>query len=325
MQADLLFADSSFPDTGPCLRHAAPELKFGIRQPGDEGWQAPVLVPLMSRIDGAVMDSIAGLRVIQQWGAGLEGVDVPAATARGIAVANVPTSLSAGADSVSEWCVMAALTLSRRAMELTALMREGSPWGAPMGQALRGRTACIIGLGDIGKALAARLAPFGMKLLSVSRKPDEKTSQQAGCHAALGLEALEAALGASDYVFLCLPHNAATHHLMNARSLAAMRRGSYLINPGRGGLVDQQALLAAIDAAHLAGCALDVFTPEPLDKDSLLLRRANILATPHIAGITDDSYGQIAIFVAKAAAAARSGKVPENCVNAEALAGKLTL
>ncbi len=312
----MLFADHSFPDASRCLREAAPNLAIGLRGAEGNSWRTPILVPLMSRISAADMDSLPGLRLIQQWGAGLEGVDIAAASARGIAVANVPTALSGGADSVAEWCVMSALALSRRATELTALMRSGGPWGAPIGRALLGRTACIIGLGDIGKALAARLAPFGLRLLSISRAPDEGLAKSFGCHAAAGYDALDDILATADYVFLCLPHTPATHHLINARRLALMPPHAFLINAGRGGLIDQDALLAAIDSGQLAGCALDVFTPEPLSPDSPLLRRPNILATPHIAGITDHTYGQIAKFVVEAHDAIRAGRLPANCVNA---------
>jgi phosphoglycerate dehydrogenase-like enzyme len=315
MQADILFADHSFPDARRCLEDAAPNLPIGIRDEAAQTWQSPILIPLMSRIGGADMDKVDGLRLIQQWGAGLEGVDLTAASARGIAVANVPTSQSGGAESVAEWCVMSALALSRRATELTGLMRSASPWGAPMGRAMLGRTACIIGLGDIGKALASRLGAFGMRLIAVSRAPDGAAAKSFGCHAAIGLDALEDALSIADYVFLCLPLNPATRHIMNERRLGAMPLQSYLINAGRGGLVDQDALLAAIDAGRLAGCALDVFTPEPLNKDSPLLRRANILATPHIAGITDYTYGQIAKLVVQAHHLVRAGRMPANCIN----------
>jgi phosphoglycerate dehydrogenase-like enzyme len=322
MPFDILFADASFPDASRCLRDTAPDLSFSIRAADQAGWRAPVLVPLMSRITGDDMDRVEGLRLIQQWGAGLEGVDLEAASARGIAVANVPTSLSGGADSVAEWCVMSALALSRQATTLTGLMRSGGAWGAPIGRAMRGRTACIIGLGDIGKALATRLAPFGMRLIAVSRAPDEVAAKSFGCDNVAGFDGLDAVLSAADYVFLCLPHTPATHHIMNARTLGAMPRDSYLINPGRGGLVDQDALLAAIDAGRLGGCALDVFTPEPLPKESALLQRANIFATPHIAGITDDTYGQIARFVAAAYLAVRAGRLPDNCVNRDRVADK---
>jgi phosphoglycerate dehydrogenase-like enzyme len=321
-QADVLFADGSFPDAPRCLRNAAPDLTIGLRDNLVETWRTPILVPLMSRIQGPDMDRLAGLRLIQQWGAGLEGVDIEAASARCIAVANVPTSRSGGAESVAEWCVMSALALSRRATELTGLMRSGGAWGAPIGRAMLGRTACIIGLGDIGRALVARLRPFGLRILAISRVPNESVAASLGCQAVAGYDALEDVLSASDYVFLCLPHTAATHHIISARTLAVMPRHAVLINPGRGGLVDQDALLAAIDAGALAGCALDVFTPEPLSPDSSLLQRPNILATPHIAGITDYTYGQIAHFVVEAHRSIHAGRLPVHCVNAAEIAHK---
>jgi phosphoglycerate dehydrogenase-like enzyme len=205
-------------------------------------------------------------------------------------------------------------------MELTDLMRSAGPWGAPIGRAMLGRTACIIGLGDIGKALAARLGPFGMRLIAVSRAADEARAKSFGCHAAAGYDALDNVLAVSDYVFLCLPHTPATHHIINARTLSVMSRHAFLINAGRGGLVDQDALLTCIDAGQLAGCALDVFTPEPLPPESPLLRRANILATPHIAGITDCTYGRIAKLVVEAHLSVRVGRMPAHCVNAAEIA-----
>ena len=106
-----------------------------------------MLIPAMARIDGQIMDRIAGLRLIQQWGAGLEGVDLGAAAERQIAVANVPSAGTGNAESVAEWCVMAAIALSRRLPELEKNIRQGGAWGGPIGRGLRGRTAGILGLG----------------------------------------------------------------------------------------------------------------------------------------------------------------------------------
>src|SRR5262249_35986109 len=132
---------------------------------------ADVLIPAMSRIDDELMDRIEGLRLIQQWGAGLEGVDIEAASRRQIAVANVPSAGTGNAESVAEWCVMAAIAVSRRLPVAQELIRGGKGWGGPMGRALLGRTAGIIGLGGIGQALAQRLGPFGMRLIGIKRDP----------------------------------------------------------------------------------------------------------------------------------------------------------
>lgn len=133
---------------------------------------ATVLIPVMSRIDATVMDRVAGLRLIQQWGAGLEGVDIDAATARDIAVANVATAGTGNAESVAEWCVMAAIAAGRRLPQLEQVIRDGSRWGGPVGRALWGKTAGVVGLGGVGQAVVRRLTPFGMEVIAVTRRPD---------------------------------------------------------------------------------------------------------------------------------------------------------
>jgi phosphoglycerate dehydrogenase-like enzyme len=326
LRVKILFADGSFPDAARLLRAQLPEragyIEIGL--PGrDRAADGPViLIPLMTRITGEVMDGIAGLTLIQQWGTGLDGVDVAAASARGIAVGNVPTGQSGGGESVAEWCVMAALALSRRLPEMTAHMRDGGAWGAPIGQTLLGRTAGIIGLGGIGQALAARLAAFGMTLLAATRTPDAALAARLGIEV-MGMDGLHLLLARSDYVFLCPPLTAETRHMMNAATIGAMREGAFLINPGRGGLVDQAALLAAIDSGRLGGAGLDVFTPEPLETDSPLLARANIVTTPHIAGITDFTYGSIARHVGTLVERIESRAALAHCVNWDAVRDRI--
>nr|WP_282572337.1 NAD(P)-dependent oxidoreductase [Roseomonas acroporae] len=285
----------------------------------------------MTRVDGALMDRIDGLRLIQQWGAGLEGVDIEAATARGIAVGNVPSTLTGNAESVAEWCVMAALALGRDLLRLLARMRAAggaggnatiADWGAPTGQALLGRTAGIVGLGGIGKALAARLRPFGMRVVAATRTPDPAAAAALGLAGVTGMDGFARLLGESDYVFLCLPLGPATRHVMDAAAFAAMKPGAFLVNVGRGGLVDQDALLAALEAGRLAGAALDVFTPEPLPAASPLLARPEILATPHIAGVTDWSYTRAAGEMARAIDACLAGAAPTHAVNWAAVRGR---
>lgn len=284
-----------------------------------EGAGAPVLIPTMSRIDGPLMDRIEGLRLIQQFGAGLEGVDVAAASERGIAVANVPTGQSGNADSVAEWCLMSAIAISRQLPVALRGIREGASWGAPTGRALMGRTATVIGLGGIGQALVARLQPMGMRILGVKGRPDQALKQRLGLDWLGGPEDLEEALRQSDYVFLCLPLTQDSRHLINARTLAMLPAGAAIINPGRGGLVDEKALRTALDAGHLMAAALDVYETEPLSPDSPLLAYDQLLATPHIAGVTDISYRGIAAGVAENVRRILSGRAPNNCVNPEVM------
>jgi phosphoglycerate dehydrogenase-like enzyme len=284
-----------------------------------KGHKADVMLPAMSRIDGALMDRIEGLRLIQQWGAGLEGVDIAAATERKIAVANVPTPGTGNAESVAEWCVMAAIALSRRLPLAQETIRTGGTWGTPLGRALIGRTAGIVGLGGIGQALAARLRPFGMRLIGLQRRPEPALAERLGMEWVDGPERLAELLRRSDYLFLCVPLTEQTRHLIDEAALAMLPPKACIINAARGGLLSTQAMLRALAEGRLIGAGLDVFEQEPLDPASPLLGRADVIATSHIAGVTDVSYRGIARGVVANIVRILAGQPPFNCVNWDAL------
>ncbi|MDQ4020919.1 MAG: lactate dehydrogenase [Actinomycetota bacterium] len=276
---------------------------------------ATVLIPVMSRIDATVMDRVADLRLIQQWGAGLEGVDIDAATARGIAVANVATAGTGNAESVAEWCVMAAIAAGRKLPQLEQVIRDGSRWGGPVGRALWGKTAGVVGLGGVGQAVVQRLMPFGMDLIAVTRRPDPRAITRLGLAWLGGLADLPLLLSRSDFLFLCLPLNEQTRKIIDAHALALLPEQACVINAGRGGLVDHEALTDALAGGRLSGAGLDVFDQEPLDPRSPLLSRADIVATPHIAGVTDAAYQGVAIRVADNIRRLLAGDTLHDCVN----------
>lgn len=284
-----------------------------------KGHAADVLLPAMSRIDGALMDRIEGLRLIQQWGAGLEGVDIAAATERNIAVANVPTAGTGNAESVAEWCVMAAIAISRRLPLAQQSIRAGGTWGTPLGRALIGRTAGIVGMGGIGQALAARLRPFGMRLIGLQRRPEPAIAERLGMEWVGGPERLAELLRRSDYLFLCMPLTGQTRQIIDEPALAMLPAQACIINAARGGLLSHQALLRALAEGRLMGAGLDVFEQEPLDPASPLLGRSDLVATAHIAGVTDVSYRGIARGVVENIVRILAGRAPHNCVNWEAL------
>lgn len=283
------------------------------------GFAAQVLIPAMTRINPEIMDRIEGLRLIQQWGAGLEGVDIQAATARRIAVANVPTAGSGNAESVAEWCVMAAIAVSRRLPIASENIRTGRGWGSPYGRVLLGRTAGIVGLGGIGQALAVRLKPFGMRLLAVQRRPDSALAERLGIEWIGGPDQLDNLLRQSDYLFLCLPLTGDTRALIDNRAIALMPDQACIINAARGGLLSQEALLRALSERRLIGAGLDVYEQEPIDAASPLLARPDVIATPHIAGVTDLSYAGIARGVAENVRHLLAGEPLRNCVNWDAI------
>lgn len=301
-RVSVVLAGSGFRAVTEYLAAALPGGDIEVVAPeviADRGVTAEILIPAMTRIDGPMMDRVRGLRLIQQWGAGLEGVDLEAATARGIAVANVPSAETGNAESVAEWCVMAAIAACRQLPVLQRTIREGSGWGTPLGRALLGRSAGIVGLGGIGQALAKRLRPFGARLLGVKRSPDPALAQALGLDWLGGPDALPQMLRESDILFLCLPLTDGTRTVIDRSKLAQLPAGAVVVNAGRGGLLDHEALLEAVERGHVAGAALDVFPEEPLDPASPLLKRPEIIATPHIGGVTDVAYQGIAERVAE--------------------------
>lgn len=270
------------------FRTDLPEVSFtagGLNPSSLAGYD--VVIPTMSRIDAELLQTADRLQLIQQIGAGLEGVDLEAAQLQGIAVANVPTDVSGNADSVSEMVIYFMLALMRRTSEHLE-QRQNRLLGVPVGRSLMGATVGIVGFGAIGQAVSRRLSGFGVRKVAIKREPEQTLANEHGLDWLGSSEQLPQLLAESDLVVLTLPDTDQTHHLINAESLAQMKTGSYLINVGRGGLVERGALLAALEAGHLAGAALDVFWQEPPDPDDPIFQ-LNLLTSPHVAGLSDRS------------------------------------
>lgn len=264
----------------------------GIRAALD---RVDVVVPLMCPIDAAVMDA-GQFRLIQQWGAGLEGVDLAAAAERGIAVANVPAT-GGNADSVAEHVILLTMALLRNLPEAAANVRAGR-LGAPMGRMLAGRTVCLYGLGAIAKALARRLRGFDVRLVGITRDPHAAKVAEFGLDACYSAQARDGCLAQTDILVLCARLSQETRGIIDAHTFEALRPGTYLVNAARGALVDYPALYAALTSGHLAGAGLDVYWKEPIAPGDPLLALPNVIATPHVAGVTDRSYAEIADAVA---------------------------
>lgn len=310
-----LFCGSTFPFTSPHLRRqlrpgSGDELRvWSSGELADQLDGVDVVIPMMQRIDAALMDA-GRFRLIHQWGAGLEGVDLEAARARGIWVANVPTE-GGNAESVAEHAVLLTLALLRRLPEAQASARAGL-LGVPLGRALAGRSVCLCGLGTIAGALAPLLRPFGVRLLGLTRDPADPKVQALGLDQGFALADRAACLAQTDVLILCLPLVEATRNVIGARELAWLPHGACLVNIGRGGLVDRAALHAALASGHLGGAGLDVFWQEPVPSGDPLLELPNVIATPHIAGATDHSYLSIASAIAVNLDRLRRGEPPLN-------------
>lgn len=256
-----------------------------------------IMIPTMCPVTREMLRESDRLRLIQQCGAGLEGVDIEAAREMNIWVANVPTDISGNADSVADIGVYLMIGLSREARAMRRNMLERR-MGVPRGRALSGKTAGLVGLGGIGRALVRRLKAFDMRVIGVKRDDPRKAADELGLDWAGGPHQLKALLGQSDFVILCLPLTDQSRNLINRETFAAMKTDAFLINLSRGGLVDRNALEEALATGMIAGAGLDVFWEEPPDPQDPVFRY-NVIATPHIGGATDVSITGIKTVVAE--------------------------
>ena len=263
----------------------------GARPLEDQVGDVVGLVPSVARITASVIAAAPHLKAIVQFGAGLDNVDREAAAARGIAVRNVP---GANAQAVAELALFLMLALARR-QPLHAKSFAAGVVGDPPGTELQGKTLGIVGLGASGRALARMARGIGMKVIAVRRTPvSDPDASWVG-----GPGDLHAMLARSDYVSLHIPTSAETRGIIGAAALAAMKPTAYLVNPGRGDLIDRDALVAALDARTIAGAGLDVYWTEPPDPADPLLSRDDVVATPHVGGVTREALERIATRVAQ--------------------------
>ena len=264
-----------------------------------------VLIPMMFRIDAGMMDRLCP-KLIHQWGSGLEGVSLEAARARRIPVARVPATGS-NADSVAEHVVLLILSLLRHLPAAQANIRAGV-LGAPIGRMLAGRIVCLWGLGATAFALARRLRAFDAKLVGITRNPAAGKVASFGLDACFPQDRAAECLSGSEVLVLCVRLSDETRGLVDSNMFAAMREGAYLVNPARGALLEYRALYDALATGRLAGAGLDVYWEEPIRSDDPLLSLPNVIATPHIAGVTEQSYREIADAVVANIERARLGK-----------------
>ena len=236
----------------------------------------------------------------------IRNIDVAAASRAGVLV----TQASAGfIAAVAEWTIGAMIDLSRNLTAMTMAYQTGRVPAAPMGRELRGATLGLIGYGQISPYLCRLALPFGMRVLVSD--PYATVSD-----AALEQVRFRELLGAADYVVCLAVANEETENLMNEAAFAAMKPGAYFINPSRGNLVDEAALLRALDSGRLAGCALDVGRAPDQMPTPALARHSKVIATPHLAGLTPAAIEHQALETVAQAAEILAGRPPVGAVNA---------
>ena len=253
-----------------------------------------VLVPQGGTVDAALLDA-TGARAVQQFGVGLSSVDLDAARERGIGVDNVSGAESGNAVAVAEIALLHLLSLLRRFEAARANVAQRRV-GEPTGTTLAGRRVAVLGVGDIGVAVLERLLAFGVHPVGIGRRdladyPRAAALLDAGDYHRV--DDLLAALRRCDDLVVAAPLTDATRGIVGADALAALRPGGHVVNVARGSVVDHDALLAALASGHLAGAGLDVTWTEPIDPDDPLLAH-RVAVTPHVGGVTTDSYAGIA-------------------------------
>jgi D-3-phosphoglycerate dehydrogenase / 2-oxoglutarate reductase len=276
-------------------------------------------VIIRSKLPDDIFDAAPQLRAVVIHGTGTDLVPLESATAHGVVVANLP---GVNAQPVAEYCAMAILMLGRNIASITAALRSG-PWddarrlGAKAHE-ITGMTLGIVGVGAIGARLAkiARHG-LGMKVLGHQRRLDRLPPEAAPA-------SLEELLAKSDFVVLACPLTPQTKHLINAGTLGLMKRTAWLINVGRGLVVQEEALIDALREKRIAGAMLDVYEHYRLEPGHPLFALDNVILTPHLAAVTQETRARAAVAAADEMLRILGGEPPRNLVNPEVLKKELT-
>ena len=284
------------------------------------------LLPMLADVAGislsgtpyrqAEMDASPAMEVVARIGVGYDTVEVPALTARRVPLMVAGT---ANSTSVAEHAFHLMMALAKRSTALDLMVRTGA-WadrhgGLPM--ELSGKTVLVVGFGRIGTRQARRCLGFDMPVLVYDPYVPTQKITAAGCE---HVTDLDAALPRADFVTIHCPKNAETVGMFNAARLARMKRGAFIVNTARGGIIDEPALHGALTAGHLAGAGLDVFDLEPTPVNNTLLRLDSVLTSPHMAGVTTESVAAMAMVTAENILSVLDGRPNRNnVINPEVL------
>jgi len=274
-----------------------------------------ILSLLTDRIDGDLMDAAGPqLKIISNYAVGFDNIDVTGATDRGIVVVNTPSDEVNEAVAEHTWALI--LALARRIVESDEAVRRGGYKGWEpdifIGVSIIGKTLGIVGLGRIGSMVARRAKGYNMTVLYNKHDPDPEAEKELG----VAFASLDELLAKSDFVSLHVPLTDETRHMINAETLAKMKKGSFLVNTARGPVVDERSLVEALKSGHLGGVALDVFDNEP-NIDPELLAMPNTITTPHIASATFEARNKMGEMAVEAILDTLEGEKPTAIVNEE--------
>src|SRR5881392_3616838 len=276
-----------------------------------------LIIRSQTKVTAKILNAAKKLRAVGRAGVGVDNVDVEIATRRGVVVLNAP---GANTISTAEHTFSLLLSLARNIARADATLKGGT-WDRKNleGVELYNKTLGIIGMGRIGSELSRRAIAFGMRVLAFD--PYLSAARARGLQVEL-VEEINDLLSAADFITLHTPLTAETHHILNAERLKKTKSGVRIVNCARGGLIDEHALIAALQSGHVAGAALDVFEIEPLPSDSPLRSAPNILVTPHLGASTAEAQESVGIEIAQSVRAALLEGTIRNAVNMPALDAK---
>jgi len=305
-------------DTGIDLLRENFEVDLGLEMSDEDlretiGGYDAILIRSATKMTPELIDLATNLKVIGRAGTGVDNVDIPAATRRGIIVANAPESNSVAA---AEHTLALALALFRNVPQAHGSLVAGR-WDRAKfkGAELYGKTLGVIGFGRIGQLVVKRAQAFEMDIVAFDKFVSAERFRELGVE---GAESLEELLGRADLVTLHVPKTPDTIGLIDAEAIAAMKDGARLVNCARGELVDLDAVLAGLESGKLAGAALDVFPSEPFTEHPLFARD-DVVVTPHLGASTAEAQDRAGVVTAEQVTAALSGGVVTNAVNIAAV------
>ena len=271
-----------------------------------------LITPLSTQVDRDVIDADPNLKIIANYGAGFNNIDAAYARQKGIPVTNTPEVSTVSTAEVTTGLM---ITLAHRMVEGDKLMRtKGFDGWSPLfflGHELSGKTLGIVGMGQIGQAVAKRMKAFDMNIIYAQRtRLDPEVEAQFGAK----FVSLDELIKTSDVLSLHCPLNDQTHHMIGAPQFKQMKSSAYLINAARGPVIDEAALLTALKASELAGAALDVYEAEPNVDDGFKVLD-NVILTPHVGNATVEARDAMAAIVAKNTVRVDQGQEPLHIVN----------
>jgi glyoxylate reductase len=275
-----------------------------------------LLCLLTDRIDRKLLDAMPDLKFVSSMSVGVDHVDVRALTERGIPLGHTPGVL---VDTTADASFALLLAAARRVVEADRFVRGGhwrseNAWSPEFftGKDVSGATLGILGLGEIGQAVARRAAGFGMHVLAWNRSPKEVPGVE--------MVALEELLLRSDFVSVNVALTQETRNLLDEQKIAMMKPGAVLVNTARGGIVDERALATALSSGHLYAAGIDVFAQEPVEPDNPLLSLPNVVVVPHIGSATTLTRAKMADLAVENIMAGLKGLEMPHCVNPQVYA-----